>query len=309
MFLSIVIPTFNEQKNVALLYKHLKPVLLGLKKTFEIIFVDDGSRDRTFSELLKLRNMDSTVKIVRFRGNWGQTAAMDAGFKHARGRIIVSLDADLQNDPRDIPRLIQKLDQGFDVVSGWRKNRKDSLSKHVVSRGANLLRKVILNDRIHDSGCTLKVYRKECFQDLDLFGEMHRFIPALLEWRGFRVAELPVRHHPRKFGQTKYSLTRVFKGFLDMLVVKFWMQYSARPMHLFGFFGLVLSLFGSLIGAYLFVVRVFFNQSIGNRPLLLLAILSIILGFQFVIFGLLADIMVKVFYRGHPNYSIKEIVE
>jgi glycosyltransferase involved in cell wall biosynthesis len=309
MDISVVIPTYNEEKNVILLHRKIKEVLDSMGKDYEIIFVDDGSRDKTFQNLQMMKQADKRVKIIKFRSNFGQTAALDAGFKQAKGDVIIAMDADLQNDPADIPRLIAKLNQGYDCVSGWRKNRKDPLTKHIASRGANLLRKIIIHDKIQDSGCTLKAYRKECFEDLDLYGEMHRFIPALLQWRGFKITELPVKHHPRKYGKTKYSMKRVIKGMLDMIVVKFWMGYSARPIHLFGGFGILMGLIGFVIALYLVIVKLFYGQGIANRPLLLLAALLMILGVQFLIFGVLADIMIKVYYgEKRKSYSIEKIL-
>ncbi len=307
MDLSIVIPMYNEEDNVEPVFRKNKDILDRLKLDYEIIIIDDGSRDKTFSNLLRIK--DPRLKIIRLRRNFGQTAAMDAGFKAARGKIIVSMDGDLQNDPEDIPRLLEKMKEGYDVVCGWRKYRKDSLVKHIVSRGANLLRKLIIHDRIHDSGCSLKAYKKECFDDLDLYGEMHRFIPALLEWKGFKVTEIIVKHHPRQHGKTKYTMLRVMKGFLDMLVVKFWMQYSTRPIHLFGSLGILMALAGFLLGLYLSIQKIFFGVSIGNRPLLLLSILLMILGALFIMFGVLADILVKVYYKDSKNYSIERVIE
>ena len=306
--LSIVIPTYNEQKNVGILYRRLKSVLDKLALRYEIVFVDDGSRDGTFRELRSLHNLDKRVRVIRFRKNFGQTAAMDAGFKQARGDIIISLDADLQNDPNDIPRLLEKIMQGYDVVCCWRKNRKDTLSKHITSRFANIMRKFVINDKIHDSGCTLKAYKKECFEDLNLFGEMHRFIPALLRWKGFKITEIPVAHHSRKYGKTKYNAKRLMKGFLDMIVVKFWMQYSTRPVHLFGGIGILMSTLGFLTGIYLSIMKIVFGQSLSDRPLLLLAILLIILGIQFMIFGLIVDIQIKDFYQNRRPYNIERIL-
>lgn len=307
MDLSIVIPVYNEEENVEPVFRKNKEVLDRLKLDYEIIIIDDGSRDRTFPNLLRIK--DPRLKVIRFRRNFGQTAAMDAGFKAAKGKVIVSMDGDLQNDPEDIPRLLEKMKEGYDVVCGWRKHRRDPLLKHIVSRGANLLRKLIIHDRIHDSGCSLKAYKKECFDDLDLYGEMHRFIPALLEWKGFKVAELVVKHHPRQHGKTKYTMLRVMNGFLDMLVVKFWMQYSTRPIHLFGSLGILMALAGFLLGLYLSIQKILFGVSIGNRPLLLLSILLMILGVLFVMFGVLADILVKVYYKDSKNYSIERVIE
>ncbi len=307
MDVSVVIPVYNEEENVELVFRKNKDVLDRMKLAYEIIFVDDGSKDKTFQNLCRIK--DTHVKIIRFRRNFGQTAAMDAGFKAAKGKIIISMDGDLQNDPEDIPRLIAKLKEGYDVVCGWRKDRKDSLLKHIISRGANVLRKVIINDHIHDSGCSLKAYKKECFDDLDLYGEMHRFIPALLEWKGFKVTEMVVKHHPRKYGKSKYTMKRVLKGFLDMLVLKFWMQYSTRPIHLFGGLGVLTAFLGAATGIYLTIMKIFYGVPIGNRPLLLLAILLVIVGSQFLIFGVLADILVKIYYKDNKNYSIERIVE
>lgn len=306
--ISVVVPAYNEEENVSRLYRAVTEVLRTLGKPYEIIYVDDGSTDGTVEELKKLCERDKRVKAVIFRRNFGQTAAMDAGFKQAQGRVIFPMDADLQNDPRDIPRLLKKLNQGYDVVSGWRKNRRDGFLKKFVSRGANLLRKWIINDKIHDSGCTLKAYKKKCFEGITLYGEMHRFIPAILEWKGYKVTELVVRHHKRKYGQTKYGMKRTVKGFLDMLVMKFWMQYSTRPIHLFGSTGLLMTFLGFLIGAYLAFIKIFFGASIGNRPLLILAVLLMVLGVQLVMFGFLADIMIKVYYKNDSTYSIEKVI-
>ncbi|MDP3766292.1 MAG: glycosyltransferase family 2 protein [Nanoarchaeota archaeon] len=308
--LSVVIPAYNEQENVELVYRKLKPVLNKLKKRFEIIYVDDGSTDNTFGILKRLHERDSSVKVIKFRKNFGQTAAFDAGFKQASGSIIITMDADLQNDPEDVPKLIDKLDEGFDVVCGWRINRKDPLMKRLASIISNALRHLITEDRIHDSGCSLKAYRKECFKDLDLYGEMHRYIPSILSWNGFKITEIPVRHNPRKFGKTKYNYTRLLKGFLDLIIVKFWMQYSARPIHLFGGFGILSLVMGLIIGAYLAFIKLFYKTTIGNRPLLLLGILLIILGVILIVFGILADIMVKVYYKvTRKSYSIDKKLE
>ena len=308
--ISVVIPAHNEAENILPLYEELCRALSALRKTYEIIFIDDGSTDATFDRLAALAASDGSVRVIRFRRNFGQTAAMDAGFKHARGSVIVTLDADLQNDPDDIEMLVQKLEQGFDVVSGWRKERRDPLSKRAISAGANLLRKIVLRDIIHDSGCTLKAYRREAVEHLSLYGEMHRFIPALVEARGFRVGEAVVRHRLRRFGTTKYRFSRVIKGFMDMLVIKFWMQYGTRPAHLFGGIGMGVGALGFIIALILSAEKLFLGASLSNRPLLLLSALLILFGTQLVIFGLLADIMVKVYYdsKERDAYSIERIL-
>ncbi|MFC1662963.1 glycosyltransferase family 2 protein [Patescibacteria group bacterium] len=303
---SLVIPTYNEQENVIQLHQEITSVMNTLNQPFEIIFIDDGSSDDTFKKLKTLR----PVKIIRFRKNFGQTAAMDAGFHEAAGEIIVTMDADRQNDPKDIPRLINKINEGYDVVSGWRWQRKDSASKNFISRGANTLRSILIKDNIHDSGCTLKAYRRECFHKLTLFGEMHRFIPAMLRWQGFRIGEIKVNHRPRVAGQTKYSWRRIVKGFVDMLSVWFWRKYASRPLHLFGGVGLLLILSGSVLGIILFVLRYFYSFSLANRIWPLVAFFLVLAGIQLFVSGLLADIAVKTYFNGNRKaYAIKDIFE
>src|SRR3989338_4842812 len=304
---SVEVPGFSEAPNDGILYSRLTDVLRRIKKAYEIIFVDDGSNDRSFYVLRRIHEKDKRVKIIKFRKNFGQTAALDAGFKNSKGMIIITIDADLQNDPDDIPRLLEKMEEGYDVVSGWRIKRKDSLLKKIPSKFSNLFVRKFTKVSIHDSGCTLKAYKKECFNGLDLYGEMHRFIPGLLKWKGFKIGEIKVKHHPRRYGQSKYGVARLLKGFLDLLIIKFWMQYSARPIHLFCGFGILFSSVGFVIGLYLTIIRIFFNQPLSNRPLLLLALLLIILGVQLVVFGVLADIMIKVYYKeGRDVYSIEK---
>jgi len=221
--ISVVLPVYNEEKNIEILYHELVLVLDKLDKNYEIIFVDDKSMDKSSKIIEEISKKDNNIKLIRFRKNFGQTAALDAGIKNSLGKIIITMDSDLQNDPRDIPNLIKELSRGYDVVSGWRYNRKDNFSKRVLSRGANILRKLIINDTITDSGCTLKAYRRECFKDLKLYGEMHRFIPALLSLNGFKISEMKVNHRKRKFGKTNYTFKRTLNGFLDMFLLKFWM--------------------------------------------------------------------------------------
>lgn len=309
--ISIVIPVLNEEENIPLLYQELTEVLDKLGKSYEIIFIDDGSTDNSFKILKGIHEGDSKVRIIKFRRNFGQTPAIRAGFEHATGDVIIMMDADLQNDPKDIPRLLDKLDEGFDVVSGWRKNRRDPLfTKKIPSRLSNHLARRLTGVDIHDFGCTLKAYRSEAIQDLELYGEMHRYIPALLAWKGFRVSEVTIMHHPRKYGETKYGVTRLVKGFLDLMVVTFWRKYSTRPIHLFGGLGILTGFLGFLISFYLTSMKILYNQSLTDRPLLLLGILLIIIGVQFIIFGLLADIMVRVYYRTeNKSHNIEKILK
>lgn len=305
--ISVVVPVFNEEDNVEKLHTKIKEECAKLGRTFEIIFINDGSTDRTAE---KCRNL-SPLRLINFRKNYGQTAAFDAGFQAARGEVIITMDGDLQNDPADIVKLLEKMDEGFDVVSGWRFERKDSLSKKIFSRGANLLRKVFMQDKIHDSGCSLKAYKRECFEDLELFGEMHRFIPALLEIDGFKVGEVKVSHHPRVSGVTKYNWKRAFKGFVDMVSIWFWRKFANRPLHLFGASGMALSFLGGLILIWMFVEKVFFGESIGERIWPMIGVMLVLVGVQLFISGLLADILIKNYFKAknHRGYNIREIIE
>ncbi|OGI26120.1 MAG: glycosyl transferase family 2 [Candidatus Moranbacteria bacterium RBG_13_45_13] len=306
-FISVIIPLYNEEGNVRELHQKIVEACRNLGKSFEIIFIDDGSTDKTNEICRSL----APLKFITFRKNFGQTAAFDAGFKNSSGEVVVTMDGDLQNDPADMKKLLDKLDEGYDVVSGWRKNRKDSFMKHFSSRLANILRKFLIDDGIHDSGCSLKTYKRECFDDLDLFGEMHRFIPATLKIQGFKVAEVVVSHHPRRHGVTKYNWKRGVKGFVDMISIWFWKKYANRPLHLFGASGLGIFIFGMLLGLGLGIARVFYGFKLADRIWPLVAVFLVLMGVQLFVFGLLADIVVKNYYKaqGRMNYKIKEIVE
>lgn len=305
-FVSVVVPLYNEEGNVKELHKRILEACQKLGKAFEIIFVDDGSKDGTVKDCEGL----SPLTLIKFRKNFGQTAAFDAGIKQAQGEIIITMDGDLQNDPADIELLLSKMEEGFDVVSGWRWQRKDSISKKIFSRTANILRKILIQDNIHDSGCSLKAYKRSCFEDIDLFGEMHRFMPALLELQGYRVGEVKVSHHPRIHGVTKYNWKRGMKGFVDMISIWFWRKYSNRPLHLFGGSGIVLSFGGALILAWMAIEKLFFAAELSEKIWPLVGIFLMLVGVQLFVFGLLADILLKVYYRNHKhmNYNIKEIV-
>ncbi|OGI18376.1 MAG: glycosyl transferase family 2 [Candidatus Moranbacteria bacterium RIFCSPLOWO2_02_FULL_48_19] len=307
LYLSVVVPLYNEEGDVKELHERIKQAAQSIGRLFEIIFIDDGSRDKTLPSTRGL----SPLKLIVFRKNFGQTAAFDAGIKAAKGEIIITLDGDLQNDPADIPFLLAKIDEGYDVVSGWRFNRQDSLMKRFFSRGANLLRKILIKDNIHDSGCSLKAYRRECFRSVDLFGEMHRFIPALLQLEGFRVTEVKVSHHPRIHGMTKYNWKRAIKGFVDMLSIWFWRKYSYRPLHLFGGGGMFLFTIGSGILVWMLTLKIFFGASLSERLWPLVGIFFVLIGVQLFVSGLLADMVVRNYYqtRNRMNYSIREIRE
>lgn len=307
MDLSVIVPVFNEQASIVRLHRALINSLQALDRAFEIIYVDDGSTDRTRDVLLSLKG----AKIVRLKRNFGQTAALGAGFSQAKGRIIVTIDADLQNDPRDIAALLKKLDQGYDAVSGWRIHRADPWHKRLASKAANALRRAVTGERIHDSGCTLKAYKRECLEDFEFYGEMHRYIPAMLHWRGYRVGEVKVRHYARRQGSTKYNMWRLVKGMLDLLVVIFWQKYSARPIHIFGSMGIILLLAGSLLGLYLGAMKLFFGISLLNRTTPLLAVLLLVLGVQFVVSGILADIAIRNYYASSrkKTFLIERVIE
>jgi len=307
LYLSVVVPLYNEEGDVKELHERIKQAAQSIGRLFEIIFIDDGSRDKTLPSTRGL----SPLKLIVFRKNFGQTAAFDAGIKAAKGEIIITLDGDLQNDPADIPFLLAKIDEGYDVVSGWRFNRQDSLMKRFFSRGANLLRKILIKDNIHDSGCSLKAYRRECFRSVDLFGEMHRFIPALLQLEGFRVTEVKVSHHPRIHGMTKYNWKRAIKGFVDMLSIWFWRKYSYRPLHLFGGGGMFLFTIGSGILVWMLTLKIFFGASLSERLWPLVGIFFVLIGVQLFVSGLLADMVVRNYYqtRNRMNYSIRETRE
>lgn len=305
--ISIVVPIFNEEDNVQELHKEIKEVCKKLLYDYEIIFVDDGSKDKTCERVKGLY----PLKYIRFRRNFGQTAAMDAGIKNAQYDYIITMDGDRQNDPADIPKLIKNLEENnLDVVSGWRKNRKDTFMKKITSRGANLLRGIIVKDNIHDSGCSLKIYRKECFEHINLYGEMHRFIPALLEIKGFSVGEMVVNHRARAAGTTKYNWKRTFKGFVDMISVWFWNKFAVRPLHLMGSAGIVTLGCAALFAIWTFILFIT-GEDLSDNFQPILTIFFIITGLQLFIFGLLGDVLSKIYYGSKidNSYSIKEIVE
>ena len=311
MNLSIVIPTYNEEKNVALLHDEISKAMQGMAVSYSVVFVDDGSSDGTFKALKEIRGRDNRVRVVKFKKNFGQSAAMAAGFEQAKGDVVITMDADMQNDPADIPLLLAELNKGYVVVCGWRSKRKDSISKKLFSRFANILRRRLTGATIHDSGCSLRAYRRECLKDLELYGEMHRYIPAMLSWKGYKISEVRTNHRPRTHGKTKYGYQRLIKGFLDLILILFWQKYSMRPIHLLGGSGILLATIGILLGIYLGVERLAFGAPLADRPLFLLAILMIVVGSQFLVFGVLADIMVRIYYGqgGRKHYTVEEVLE
>lgn len=305
-YLSIVVPCLNEEDNVVPLHHQIVETCHKIGKPYEIIFVDDGSTDQTVEKLHQL----SPITIISFRKTFGQTAAFDAGFKHASGEIIITMDADLQNDPADIPLLLSKLEQGFDVVSGWRKKRYDTIRKKIASSIINFARRTLMRDKIHDSSCSFKAYRKECFDHLDLYGEMHRFIPSLLTLQGFKVAEVIIHHRPRIAGKSKYNWQRMVKGFLDILAIWFWNKYANRPLHLFGTLGLIFIIIALISGIWATFLKVTAQVNYSETSLTDLTIFGFFTGFLFLLFGLGADMVSKTYYksRDYPTYSIKHII-
>jgi glycosyltransferase involved in cell wall biosynthesis len=283
-----------------------------LGKSFEIIFVDDGSRDDSYAVLKKLQSADPSLRLIRLRKNFGQTAALSAGFDFARGEIIVTLDADLQNDPEDFGLLLDKIEEGFDLVNGWRIKRKDRfLTKRLPSMLANRLISFITRVKLHDYGCTLKAMRRDVARNINLYGEMHRFIPAIASHMGVTIAEVRVNHRPRRHGKSNYTIFRTIRVVFDLLTVKFLLSYSTRPLQIFGLFGLVSGAIGGGLGLWLSYQRLFQQQSIANRPLLLLAILLLVIGFQFITLGLLAEIMVRAYHESLEKriYYIREVLD
>jgi glycosyltransferase involved in cell wall biosynthesis len=308
---SVVVPIKDEVESLPHLLDAIASTLQGCNLSYEIICVDDGSIDGSPQLLKEKAQSRSDLKSVILRRNYGQTAAMAAGFNHASGKVIVTLDADLQNDPADIPMLLAKLDEGYDMVSGWRQKRQDkALTRLLPSKIANWLIRRITGVRIHDYGCSLKAYRAELVADMNLYGELHRFLPALAYIEGARIAEMPVRHHARKFGQSKYGLSRTFRVMMDLLTIAFMKTFLTRPMHVFGLLGLSSIFSGGAIGLYLTFVKLVFHEDIGDRPLLILAVLLLVTGVQLFCFGLLAEVLMRTYHesQGKPIYRVREVI-
>ena len=310
--ISVVIPLRNEAPNLLQLHRELTETLEASGRPYELVFVDDGSTDETFRMLADIHASDPHVVVVQFRRNFGQTAAFAAGFAHARGLVIVTSDGDLQNDPRDIPLLVDKLQEGYDIVCGWRRSRKDPwLTRRIPSMLANRLISWTTGVRLHDYGCSLKALRSEVVKPLRLYGEMHRFIPAIASEQGVTIAEVEVNHRPRRFGRSKYGLSRTVRVILDLVTVKFLLSYATRPLQMFGPTGLLIGLTGVAITGYLGYVRLFTGQAIGDRPLLLLGILMVFAGLQLVTLGLLAELQARTYHesQGKPIYVVRDVLE
>jgi glycosyltransferase involved in cell wall biosynthesis len=307
--LSIIVPIYNEEESVNALYERISSSLGTAGIDYELILVDDGSSDRSFLLLKAIASEDSKVKVIRFRRNFGQTAAMAAGFDAASGRVVVPMDGDLQNDPADIPRLLAKIDEGYDVVSGWRKDRQDTfINRKLPSMIANGLISRFTGVHLHDYGCTLKAYRREVLDGINLYGEMHRFVPALASQVGAKVTELPVKHHPRMYGTSKYGISRTVRVVLDLMTVKFLLSYSTKPIQLFGKWGVYTLLAGFLSGFTTVYMKVFEHFSMNRNPLWILTIFLFFMGIQFIVLGLLGELNARTYYeaQGKPIYVVRE---
>jgi len=311
IYVSVLIPVFNEVDNVGPLWEGLRPALEGLGRPFEVIFINDGSRDGTEVRLARLAEADPRVRVINFKRNVGQTAAMMAGIDHARGEVIVPMDGDLQNDPGDIGPLVSRLEEGYDVVSGWRRDRQDGfVHRTLPSRIANRLISAISGVHLNDYGCTIKAYRREVLQGFRLYGEMHRFVPIYARWQGGRLTEMPVRHHPRRFGRSKYGLERIFKVLLDLVVVKFLTQYETKPIYIFGLVGLFFMALAGGSGAYALYLKLVHDIAFIQTPLPLLVTLGFITGVMCILMGLLAELLVRIYFesQGKSHYTIKSML-
>ena len=311
LMLSVVIPVFNEEENIEILFQRLRDTLAQLQHPYEVIFVDDGSTDSSYSKLSAVAQADSRFKVIRFVRNFGQTAALSAGIDYATGAVIIPMDADLQNDPRDIKNLLDKLDEGYDVVSGWRKSRQDNLVMRLIpSWAANKLISIISGVNLHDYGCSLKAYRRQVIKDVRLYGEMHRFVPIYATWVGARVTEIPVRHYARRFGESKYGISRTFKVILDLLTIKFLSSYATKPIYVFGSAGL--GSFGTsiLLFGWMVVLKYCYNTSFVETPLPVLVAMFFMLGVQFILMGLLAELVMRTYHESQDKriYKISSMV-
>jgi glycosyltransferase involved in cell wall biosynthesis len=304
---SVVVPLLNEADSLKELHQQLRTALSRLNTRYELLFVDDGSTDKSYQVLRDLKRVDNRVKIIRLRRNYGKSAALSVGFEKALGNIIITMDADLQDDPAEIPSLVRRLNEGYDLVSGWKKTRRDPLTKTIPSRFFNFVTGLMTGIRIHDFNCGFKVYRKEVVKTVKVYGELHRYIPVLAHWEGFRVGELIVNHRPRKYGKTKFGLGRFWKGFLDLLTVLFTTRYLRRPLHLFGFWGMMFVLAGVVIDGWLVVEWFLGLTALSNRPLFLGGILLIIVGIQMISIGLLGEMITRT-RQSEEQYSIREFI-
>jgi glycosyltransferase involved in cell wall biosynthesis len=306
--LTILIPLFDEEGSLPELYEILTSVLTNFKRSYEIIFIDDGSTDGSFKILENLFQKDDCVSVFQFRKNYGKSAALSCGFENARGKYVVTMDADLQDDPEEIPALIEKLEEGNDLISGWKKKRYDPFIKRNTSKFYNLVTSFLSGIRLHDFNCGIKAYRNEVIKNIQIYGQLHRFIPVLAYWQGFKVGEKVVKHHPRKYGKTKFGLSRFTAGLFDLFTVLFLHKFRKRPLHLFGSLGLLSFVVGLVINLILAYQRIFADKFLSNRPLLFLAVMLVIVGIQFISIGLLGEMITETQKR-QDDYSLKNVLE
>ncbi len=304
--LSIVTPVYNEEQNIGLFHSKVTKVLKKLRKSYEIWFIDDGSRDSTLKTIKELKKKDKHVKFITFRRNFGKAAALSAGFEHANGDIIITMDGDLQDEPEEIPKFIAKIEEGYDLVNGWKFKRKDPLSKTIPSKFFNWLTSRMIGVKLHDFNCGFKAYRKEVVKEITLYGDLHRYIPAIAFWKGYKIAELPVKHNERLYGKSKYGSKRILTGFIDLMTVKYLVSYTTKPLQFFGKLGLLFILLGLTAGIYL-VIQWFQGIPIGTRPLLILSVLTTLIGIQFLSIGLLGEMITSSMEKQNKSYSIKEL--
>ena len=305
MLVSVVIPVFDEEKNVEELHKVLSGVLKKNKLKYEILFIDDGSRDKTYSVLKKLRKKDKCVKLIKFRANFGKAYALQVGFKRVKGEYVFTMDGDLQDDPKEIPNFLKKMKEGYDLVSGWKFRRHDPMGKTLPSKLFNWLTSYMTGVNIHDSNCGFKCYRQEVVKNIEIYGELHRNIPALAKWKGYKIGEIKVQHHPRKHGVSKYGIERLLKGFLDLMTVKYLMTYNNRPLHFFGVIGLVAASVGTILGFYLYWLWSFGEPMSHHMPMMLLSVLLIVLGVQVTSIGLIGEMIVS----GREKQDLKVLIK
>lgn len=290
MDLSFVIPVFNEEKTLKELHnKILENVGIN---TYEIIFIDDGSKDNSYDILQEIAQSDKNVQVIKFRKNFGKSAALQAAFDKAKGDIVFTLDADLQDDPAEIPKFIEKINEGYDLIAGWKKHRKDPITKKIPSRIFNIVTSIIFKLKLHDYNCGFKAYKNEVIKSISIYGELHRYIPAIAKAKGFKISEIPVKHHKRRFGKSKYGFERFTRGFLDLLTVTMITKYERSPLYLFGIGGLIISFIGFIVTLYLAIMKIFFGMALSNRPLLFLGVLLIVVGVQLISIGLLGEMIV-----------------
>jgi len=307
-YLSVIVPLYNEEESLPELLGNIKNALKELRKPYEVIFIDDGSTDGSFGVLKTLHRENKSVKVVRFRRNFGKSAALSVGFAEARGTFVATMDADLQDDPAEIPGLIEAMGDSYDLVSGWKRKRFDPVSKTIPSRFFNFVTAKMTGIPLHDFNCGLKAYRKEVVKEINVYGELHRYIPALAHWAGYRVGEKVVQHHPRKYGHTKFGLSRFFKGFLDLLTVLFNTRYVKRPLHLFGVWGIISFLIGGIIDVYLSIEWLRGETALSNRPLFMVGFFLVIIGVQFISIGLLGEMITRQ-EHSERTYSVRETLK